>query len=874
MADIVKGKIGNALMSVAPDGIVATADAIYDETKGKSQEQINEDTEQSLAEQANSIGYYECGTAAATAAKEITGGSYKLPDAAPYGGTLKVKFTYKNSAANPTLSINRSPAKPLYYNGAIASLTNTWEDGDVLDLYYDGTNFNARSVVEKFATGEKVKNVGIDSEPTAGSSNLVKSGGVEKESKQLDLIVQKTITSISEINRSVGAVYYYDGQILNYSSYFYTEPIPVKKGDIIFTSQPLTVINNNVAIISEVTSTGTWCTTLLRTPENGNVIYGMQNDGYICISGPTSQIDKIHIISSELIADTIKNNFTTSYFDTNVTQINADKIVKGKYRKSTNGTLATNDSYAYTIPILVKKGDIVICKGVSSIQNVSFVTKVDVDGNALEVVYVLTEPATKNFVIDFDGYVSLSIMLSKILGLSIVSSEIISSIINSTSKIETIQEDVEAIDKTINGGELDIVLNDTNTINGKYRVITGSLSTMNAYFYSVPIKVSAGDKVKSTEDLGNISTSVSFISKVSSEGEYIETLVAGYSEMGMYEYTVEEDCYIEISALTSKKSILYVEQQKKSFDERITELESREIPDVDNFLQKDDTGLIDITQNPLATILRGAGYGGIIHSWGIIGDSLSSGEMQCYNQNSQSASDYKFVDMYQWSWGQRFAKLNGVDCYNFCNGGQTTWGWLKSQGIVHDDTYIGGVGGGDWRQAQQTEYLKDGYIIALGVNDRAKISNGDYILGSVDDIQTYVGDNTDIDDTTVVQKSFVRYYAGIIQRIKSVRPKAKIFCVTTMGSNYSDIAQKIREIVEHYSSSGVYLIDLETYSPIKDKWNPSFMYNMNGHGSSIGYEYTAYEINTYIDWIIRNNGNDFKGTALIGLENYREKYSE
>lgn len=187
MANIVKGQIGNALESVAPDGIVATADAIYDETKGKSQEKINEDTKQSLAEQANNIGYYECGTAAATAAKEITGGSYKLPDAAPYGGALKVKFTYKNSAANPTLNINGSPAKPLYYNGSIASSTNTWEDGDVLDLYYDGTNFNAKSFVEKFATGQKVKNVGIDAEPTAGSQNLVKSGGVNNILKEINI---------------------------------------------------------------------------------------------------------------------------------------------------------------------------------------------------------------------------------------------------------------------------------------------------------------------------------------------------------------------------------------------------------------------------------------------------------------------------------------------------------------------------------------------------------------------------------------------------------------------------------------------------------------------------------------------------------------
>lgn len=200
MADIVKGKIGNALMSVAPDGIVATADAIYDETKGKSQEQINEDTKQSLAEQANNIGYYECGTAAATAAKEITGGGYKLPDAAPYGGTIKVKFTHKNSAANPTLSINLSDPKPLYYNGAIASSTNTWEDGDVLDLYYDGTNFNARSVVEKFSTGEKVKNVGIDSEPRVGSDNLPTTGNMVQSLAELTFSPSVLLEPTSIVN--------------------------------------------------------------------------------------------------------------------------------------------------------------------------------------------------------------------------------------------------------------------------------------------------------------------------------------------------------------------------------------------------------------------------------------------------------------------------------------------------------------------------------------------------------------------------------------------------------------------------------------------------------------------------------------------------
>lgn len=131
------------------------------------------------------IGYYECDTDSSTASKTCQGASFILPSIPPYGGSFKVKFLHKNSAANPTLSINQSTPKPLYYNGAIASSTNTWADGDVLDLYYDGTNFNARSVVEKFATGEKVKNIGIDDEPTDGSENLVKSGGVAEKIGQL-----------------------------------------------------------------------------------------------------------------------------------------------------------------------------------------------------------------------------------------------------------------------------------------------------------------------------------------------------------------------------------------------------------------------------------------------------------------------------------------------------------------------------------------------------------------------------------------------------------------------------------------------------------------------------------------------------------------
>ena len=41
---------------------------------------------------------------------------------------------------------------------------------------------------------------------------------------------------------------------------------------------------------------------------------------------------------------------------------------------------------------------------------------------------------------------------------------------------------------------------------------------------------------------------------------------------------------------------------------------------------------------------------------------------------------------------------------------------------------------------------------------------------------------------------------------------------------------------------------------------------MGGHLNAMGYEYTARMFMTYIDWIIRNNYEDFKEVAFIGTK--------
>lgn len=107
------------------------------------------------------LGYYECSTAAGTAAKTVSASGYVLTN----GGCIRIKMTYANTANGVTLNINGTGAKNLYYDGAQASSSNSWDAGDVLEVYYDGTQYQCASGGGgKFATGQKVKETSISNE--------------------------------------------------------------------------------------------------------------------------------------------------------------------------------------------------------------------------------------------------------------------------------------------------------------------------------------------------------------------------------------------------------------------------------------------------------------------------------------------------------------------------------------------------------------------------------------------------------------------------------------------------------------------------------------------------------------------------------------
>lgn len=79
--------------------------------------------------------YGTCSTAAGTAAKVVTCSNFTLRA----GAVVNVKFTYKNTASNPTLNVNGTGAKAIYLNNTVLTSAYYWNAQDVITFVYSGS---------------------------------------------------------------------------------------------------------------------------------------------------------------------------------------------------------------------------------------------------------------------------------------------------------------------------------------------------------------------------------------------------------------------------------------------------------------------------------------------------------------------------------------------------------------------------------------------------------------------------------------------------------------------------------------------------------------------------------------------------------------
>ena len=105
------------------------------------------------------VAYGTCPTAAATAAKVVTlngNAKWKLTT----GSVITVLFSNTNTASNPTLNVNNTGAKSIYYGSSVITTSNLDRAGAasrLITYVYDGTQYRFANWGTDNNSDEKVK---------------------------------------------------------------------------------------------------------------------------------------------------------------------------------------------------------------------------------------------------------------------------------------------------------------------------------------------------------------------------------------------------------------------------------------------------------------------------------------------------------------------------------------------------------------------------------------------------------------------------------------------------------------------------------------------------------------------------------------------
>ena len=246
-------------------------------------------------------------------------------------------------------------------------------------------------------------------------------------------------------------------------------------------------------------------------------------------------------------------------------------------------------------------------------------------------------------------------------------------------------------------------------------------------------------------------------------------------------------------------------------------------------------------EKPLDNLVTNGGFCGIFRTIACIGDSLSSGEFESFEAEEKGYHDY-----FDYSWGQYIARDAGCTVYNFSQGGMSAKfyrSFAREKGFFND------------------EYKSQAYIIALGVNDTSQMLANEVEFGDISDI--------DLSDYAKNKPTFVGYYAAIIAKYQQIQPKAKFFLMTIPSGIeppereqiYDKHAELLYKLAEMFDNC--YVLDFRKYAPVYDEeFRKNFF--LGGHMNASGYRLTALMVESYIDYIIRNNPEDFSQAGFIG----------
>ena len=120
--------------------LLTKKDIVNDLTTGGTDRPLSAEQGKVLKGITTAMSFTTCDSEASEPVKTIN-----IPGYLDYvnGGSIKIRFSHENTSTDQVrLKINELAAKPLYYNNLEVTENNTWKDEEVVEVYYDGTNFN------------------------------------------------------------------------------------------------------------------------------------------------------------------------------------------------------------------------------------------------------------------------------------------------------------------------------------------------------------------------------------------------------------------------------------------------------------------------------------------------------------------------------------------------------------------------------------------------------------------------------------------------------------------------------------------------------------------------------------------------------------
>ena len=125
------------------------------------------DKDTAIAAQAARNGYYQCTVSGTTLA--VTAPGFTLP---AHGGNIRIKMSAPATGAC-TLNINGTGAKQLLYNGAAVSSVNTWEQNEIISVFYDPSGSGQYLASNSQGGGGKAEKIKYDNSRSGlGAENV------------------------------------------------------------------------------------------------------------------------------------------------------------------------------------------------------------------------------------------------------------------------------------------------------------------------------------------------------------------------------------------------------------------------------------------------------------------------------------------------------------------------------------------------------------------------------------------------------------------------------------------------------------------------------------------------------------------------------